>query len=65
MDTTQFFLVMQVSILNFSTYQMFLAAIYSSDKNQENGEDESSMEETEDAKSLLNILSAPHSKNFH
>lgn len=65
MDTTQFFLVMQLSILNFSTYQMFLAAIYSSDKNHENEEDESFMEETEDAKSLLNILSASHSKNFH
>lgn len=52
MDTTQFFMAMQLFILNFSAYQMFLDAIYSSDKNQENGEDESFMEEVKDAKSL-------------
>lgn len=65
MDTTQFFLVMQLFILNFSVYQMFLATVYSSDKNQQNVGDERFMEEVKDAKSLLNILSCPHSENFH
>lgn len=65
MHTTQFFLVMQPFILNFSAYQMFLAAIYSSDKKQENGKNESFMEEEKDVKSLLNILSGPHVKIFH
>lgn len=56
---------MQLFILNFSVYQMFIAAIHSSDKNQQNVGEERFMEEVKDAKSLLNILSGPHSKNFH